>query len=77
MKAKIYFLLILFQVVDYAAAVYNILDFGALQGEDHVSAQFANQRAFLAAVAKANSTLERERVVKLPKGVFYSMPIRM
>lgn len=57
--------------------IYDILQFGALSHQDHLSAQFANQKAFLEAVAKANSTDTGERAIRIPKGVFYSMPVRM
>lgn len=77
MKTKIYIVVAFLQLINYVNSIYNILDFGALSHTDHLSAHFANQRAFLEAVKKANSTLTSERIVKVPKGVFYTMPMRM
>jgi hypothetical protein len=77
MKAKIYTVIVFLQLASYVNSIYNILDFGALPHTDHLSAHFANQKAFLEAVNKANSTNTTERIVKVPKGVFYTMPMRM
>lgn len=51
-----------------------ITDFGAIPRVDTVSAQFINAKAIQKAVMAANSS-DIDRVVKIPKGTFYSMPI--
>lgn len=51
-------ILLLLQLFTYVMPIYDILQFGALSHQDHLSAQFANQKAFLEAVAKANSTID-------------------
>lgn len=77
MKHLIYILVSVLFFIQESFEIYNIVDFGALPHEDHLAAQFANQRAILAAIAKANSTTTGERAVRIPKGTFYTMPIRM
>ena len=51
-------ILLLLQLFTYVMPIYDILQFRALSHQDHLSAQFANQKAFLEAVAKANSTID-------------------
>lgn len=55
----------------------NILNFGAISNEDTLQAQTANAHAINAAIAKANSSESTgdSRVVVIPKGKFYSLPI--
>ena len=57
----------------------NILKFGAIPNEDTLQAQTANAHAIAAAIAKANSSESTgdARVVVIPKGKFYSLPIRL
>lgn len=49
-------LIVFFSFLQHTSAIWNILDFGALPHVDTVTAQFANQKAILQAVEKANST---------------------
>jgi hypothetical protein len=58
-------------------SIYIITNFGAIPYQDHQSVHETNAKAFLDAVIKANSTLTGERIVKVPKGIFYSFPMRM
>jgi len=54
---KLQILIIAFlSFLQHTYAIWNILDFGALPHVDTLSAQFANQKAILQAVQKANST---------------------
>jgi polygalacturonase len=57
--------------------IYIITDFGAIPHADHRSAHEANAKSFISAILKANSTVTGERIVKVPKGTFYSFPMRM
>lgn len=57
--------------------IYVITDFGAVANQDHRGAHIVNAKAFMTAVLRANSTVNGERIVKVPKGTFYSFPMRM
>ncbi len=58
-------------------SVHVITDFGAVPHVDTRGAHIANAKAFVSAVIKANATENGERIVKVPKGTFYSFPMRM
>lgn len=64
-------------LISLTQSIYVTTDFGALPHQDHRSAHIANAKAFMAAVIKANQTVTGERIVKVPKGTFYSFPMRM
>ena len=49
-------LLMLAVCIKMVWAVYDITHYGAVQGQDTLSAQIANQKAFMKAVSLANST---------------------
>lgn len=73
----LHILLLVAMCVSFVRAIYDIRQFGAIPNQDHVSAQFANQQAFIKAVLTANSTSTGERVVRVPKGSYYFMPMTM
>jgi hypothetical protein len=58
-------------------SIYIITDFGAIAHQDELTVHKANAKAFITAVLKANATEKGERIVKVPKGTFYSFPMRM
>lgn len=60
-----------------AASAQNILHFGAIPDEDTLSAQTANAHAINFAIIKANSSesVGDARVVVIPRGKFYTLPI--
>ena len=39
-----------------AEAIFDIKQFGAIPSQDHLSAQWANQKAIMLAIEQANST---------------------
>lgn len=51
-------LLVLIVCLKTVVAVYDITHYGAIQGQDTLAAQIANQKAFLKAIDLANSTNE-------------------
>ncbi len=61
----------------FTQSVHVITDFGAVSNVDNRGAHIANAKAFVSAVIKANATENGERIVKVPKGTFYSFPMRM
>lgn len=77
MKVDLRPLLLIALPILITQSVYVITDFGALPHQDHISAHKVNAKAFTTAVLKANSTETEERIVKVPKGTFYSFPMRM
>ena len=74
MKLKLLLVCLIFKAVH---SIFDIGQFGAIPHQDHISAQFANQQAFLKAVNAANSTDTEERVVRVSKGTYYFMPVYM
>jgi hypothetical protein len=69
-------LILLFLSVFLVDCVFDITNFGAVPNSDTISDQFLNQRAILSAISAAN-TSSGERIVRIPKHKFYSMPIRV
>lgn len=55
-------------------SLINIKDEGALPHVDTIAAQFHNSDVIRNSIIKANLSLS-DRTVKIPAGIFYSMPI--
>lgn len=74
MYKGIFFLIIgLLQLITVNTLI-NILQEGAIPHVDTLAVQFKNSEVIRQSILKANSSLN-ERVIKIPNGVFYSMPI--
>jgi hypothetical protein len=67
----------IFYVFTLTLASQNILQFGAIPNEDSLSAQLANQKAINKAIARAllPESFDDSRIVVIPKGKYYSLPI--
>lgn len=67
-------LILLSLLLSLSSSTINILDEGAILNTDTIISQFQNSKIIKNSILKANSS-ETDRVVKIPKGKFYSMPI--
>ena len=59
------------------ALAYSLVDIiaeGAIPYSDTIATQFLNAKIIKQSILKANSTLT-DRIVRIPKHTFYSMPI--
>ena len=74
MSRRFAFILICLYYVVEIRSIVDITEYGAIRKVDTVAVQRLNSQAITSAVLKANSS-STDRSVRIPKGVFYSMPV--
>ena len=74
MRKTIALILVCLYWIDRIQSIQDITDYGAIRKVDTVAVQKLNSQAITTAILKANSS-STDRSVRIPKGVFYSMPV--